>query len=220
MRTGVEEPYPVAWQGNEVVWWDYPNSASLASDGVGLYVGRTRIGTTLMYHDYLTRCGTSLAYAAGGDRYATQGKRIILAGRDLSHDASRSWVSPACNASGSLLVAAAGRNWYENRFGLEHRAIWELRPVRRQLTHPPARWTDESPRVLPDNSILFVRSRLSSRRFEGKWYVTFHAELERIGDGTTKPVANVGFTSGELKALGYSTYYGHYGWPSLIAAAP
>jgi hypothetical protein len=32
--TGVEEPYPAAWLGNEVVWWDYPNSASLASDGV------------------------------------------------------------------------------------------------------------------------------------------------------------------------------------------
>jgi hypothetical protein len=206
LRTGIEEPYPVAWQGGQVVWWNYPNSASLASDGVRLYVGRKKVGTMLMYHDYLARCGASLAYAAGGDRFATHGKRIVLAGRDLSHDPSRSWVSPACNASGALLVAAAGRNWYEDRFGHEHRAIWELHPVRRQLTHPPAGWTDETPQVLPDNSILFVRSRLSSRRFEGKWYVTFRAELKRIGAGTTKPVANVGFTSGELKALGYATY--------------
>jgi hypothetical protein len=219
-RTGVEEPYPVAWLGNEVVWWDYPNSASLASDGVGLYVGRKKVGTTLMYHDYVTRCGTRLAYAAGGDRYATHGKRIVLAGRDLSHDTSHSWVSPACGTSGALLVAAAGRNWYENRFGHEHRAIWELQPSRRQLTHPRAGWTDESPQVLADNSILFVRSRLTSRRFKGKWYVTAHAELERIASGTTKPVANLTFTSGVLKAYGYANYYGHYGWPALIAVAP
>lgn len=219
-RTGVAEPYPVAWQGNDVVWWDYPNSASIAADGVRLYVGRKQVGSMLMYRDYLTHCGSQLAFAGGGDRYATRGKRIVLAGRNLSHDASRSWVSPACGAAGNLLVAAAGRNWEEDRFGHEHRAIWELRPVRRQLTHPPAGWTDESPQVLADNSILFVRMKQSSRKFKGKWYVTEHAGLERLSAGVVRTVANVGFTAGESQPLGFCNYYGHYFWPSLIAAAP
>lgn len=218
--TGVKEPYPVAWLGNRVVWWDYPNSGSLASDGVGLYVGRTKIGTTLMYHDYVVPCGTALAYTAGGDRYATHGKRIVLAGRDVSRDPSRSWVSPACSASGSLLVAAAGRNWYENRFGREHRAIWELQPSRRQLTHPAVGWTDESPQVLADNSILFVRSRQTSHKVGGTYYVTEHAELERLSNRTLKPIANMSYTANVLSALGYANYYGHYGWPALIAVAP
>jgi hypothetical protein len=220
MKTGVEEPYPVAWQGNEVVWWDYPNSASIASDGVRLYVGHKKIGSVLMYHDFLARCGSKLAVAAGGDRYATHGKRIVLAGRDLSRDPSRSWVSPACNASGALVVAAAGRNWEEDRFGHEHRSIWQLLPVRRQLTHPPAGWTDESPQVLADNSILFVRSKQSSRKVKGKFYVTEYAALERLSAGVVRTVANIGFTAGVSQPLGFCNYYGHYFWPSLIAAAP
>ncbi|TMM00660.1 MAG: hypothetical protein E6G02_13500 [Actinobacteria bacterium] len=33
---GPAEPYPVTWQGGKIVWWDYPDSASLAADGVFL----------------------------------------------------------------------------------------------------------------------------------------------------------------------------------------
>src|SRR2546423_4279439 len=220
MKTGVQEPYPVAWQGNDVVWWDYPNSGSIAADGVRLYVGRATVGWVLMYRDYVARCGSKLALAAGGDRYATHGKRIVLGGRDLSRDRARSWVSPSCNASGTLLVAAAGRNWEESRFGLEHRAVWKLLPVSRKLTHPPSGWTDESPQVLADGSVLFVRTRQTSRRVRGSYYVTEHAELERLRNRTLIPVADIGYTANVLTAVGYLNYYGHYGWPSLIAVAP
>jgi len=219
-KTGVEEPYPVAWQGDEVVWWDWPNSGSIAADGVRLYVGREAVGLVLMYRDYVIRCGSKLAFAAGGDRYATHGKRIVLDGRDLSRDRSRSWVSPSCDATGAELVAAAGRNWEEDRFGHEHRAIWELLPVRRQLTHPPAGWTDESPQVLADGSTLFVRSHETSRKVGGSFYVTEHAELERLINRRLVPVSNIGYTANVLSPLGYLNYYGHYGWPRLIAAAP
>ena len=218
--TGGPEPYPVTWQGNKVVWWDYPDSASIAADGVSLYVNQTKVGATLMYRDFVSSCGRRLAFAEGGDRFATHGKRIVVGGRDRSRDSSRSWVSPACNAGGTLLVAAAGRNWEEDRFGREHRAIWELLPIRRQLTHPPVGWTDESPQVLADGSILFVRTRQTSRKVGGKYYVTEHAELERLSNRTLKPVANMGYTANVLSALGYANYYGHYGWPSLIAVAP
>jgi len=187
---------------------------------VRLYLGRKKVGWVLMYRDFLARCGSKLAVAAGGDRYATHGKRIVLAGRDLSRDPSRSWVSPACNTSGALLVAAAGRNWEEDRFGHEHRSLWQLLPVRRRLTHPPPGWTDESPQVLADNSILFVRMKQSSREVKGKWYVTERAGLERLSGGVVRTVANIGFTAGESQPLGFCNYYGHYFWPSLIAAAP
>src|SRR2546423_6333108 len=110
MKTGVEEPYPVAWQGNEVVWWDYPNSASIASDGVRLYVGHKKIGSVLMYHDFLARCGSKLAVAAGGDRHATHGKRIVLAGRDLPRQPPRPRVSPPCNPTRAPVLAASRRN--------------------------------------------------------------------------------------------------------------
>jgi hypothetical protein len=220
MKTGVEEPYPVAWQGNEVVWWDWPDSASIAADGVRLYVGGKTVGPVLMHRDFVTRCGPKLAFAAGGDRYATHGKRIVLGGRDLSRDRSFSWVSPSCNATGTRLVAAAGRKWEEDRFGHEHRAIWKLLPGRRQLTHPPAGWTDESPQVLADGSTLFVRGRETSRKVGGSFYVTERAELERLVNRRLVPVANIGYTANVLSALGYLNYYGHYGWPRLIAVAP
>jgi hypothetical protein len=220
-KTGTAEPYPATWQGKKVVWWNWPNSGSIAADGVALYVDREKVGTTLMYRDFIADCGTHLAYAAGGDRYATRGKRIVVDGRDVSQDPSRSWVSPACSRNGSLLVAAAGRNWEETRFGREHRSIWELRPMRTRLTRSPAGWTDESPQVLQDGSILFVRTKQTVRRFDnGKWYVNEHAELERLSAGVAKPVADLGFTAGISTPLGFSNYYGHYFWPSIIAVAP
>jgi hypothetical protein len=217
LGAGGAEPYPVAWPAGRLVWWAYPDSASLAADGVFLYANRTRIGVTLMYPDYVVRCGTGLALADGGDRYSTHGKRILLRGSDLSRDTSRSWVEPACSRDGRTLVAAAGRNWVEDRFGHEHRAIWQLLPTRRQLTHPPADATDENPTVLADGSILFVRTRQSSGKRNGHWYVTMHAELERLANGRLMAVANVGYTADELSLLGDINYYGHYGWPSLIA---
>ena len=54
----------------------------------------------------------------------------------------------------------------------------------------------------------------------GSYYVTEHAELERLRNRTLIPVADIGYTANVLTAVGYLNYYGHYGWPSLIAVAP
>jgi len=86
VRRRSPEPYPVAWQGDEIVWWNYPDSASIAAEGVSLFVGNRKVGAMLMYRDYVAKCVVNLAVADGGDRYATYRKRIVLAGRDLSHD--------------------------------------------------------------------------------------------------------------------------------------
>jgi len=51
-----------------------------------LFVGNRKVGAMLMYRDYVAKCVVNLAVADGGDRYATYRKRIVLAGRDLSHD--------------------------------------------------------------------------------------------------------------------------------------
>ena len=135
-----------------VLWWpDYQHSASIQADGLPLYANQARIAATLVFPDFVVRCGRHLAFVAGGDRYTTHGKRILFDARDVSDDATRSWVSPSCTANGEL-VAAAGRNWEESRFGMEHRAIWRLLPTRSQLTHAPAGWTDESPHLLRDGS--------------------------------------------------------------------
>ena len=130
-----------------VLWWpDEQGSGSIAADGLPLYANRSRITKTLVFPDFVVRCGRHLAVVAGGDRYTTHGKRILFDGRDVSDDATRSWVSPSCTANGRL-VAATGRNWEEDPIGAEHRAIWRLLPTRRQLTQPPPGWSDESPQA-------------------------------------------------------------------------
>lgn len=196
------EPYPVRWLGTRIVWWAYPDSASLAADGVALYAGTKRIGATLMYPDYVVACGSTLALADGGDRYSTHDKRIVLAGVDVSRNRRLSWVSPACSRNGRTLVAAAGRNWAELRFGQEHRSIWQLRPSRRRLTTAPAGASDEDPQLLPDGSIVFVRVRKG------------HATLERLDHGRLERVGALG--TANLP----DNYYGHYAWPQAIAVQP
>ena len=155
----------------------------------------------------MTVCGSHLAVAAGRDRYAMDAKRIVLDGRDVSRDPSRSWVSPSCSADGKTLVAAASANTVPHRIGREHRAIWQLLPARRQLTHPPAGATDELPRVLSDGSILFVRTHTVSK------------PTELYGVGTVEVLRG-----GRLHALGEASraddYYGHYDWPGIVAVAP
>ena len=199
-------PQPFAWSGSRVLWWLWPDSASSAADGLVLYANSRRIaGSVLRYRDYVTVCGTHLAVAVGSDRYAMHGKRILFDRRDVSRDRSRSWVSPSCTANGTL-VAAASRDTTPARIGAEHRAIWQLLPKRRQLTHPPRGRTDEDPHLLPDGSIVFVRTRSVSK------------PLELYGIGTVELLRN-----GRLTALGTAgnaaNYYGHYDWPDLVAIA-
>ena len=190
----------VAGDGRALWWSDLQDSASIAADGLPLYVNRAHVADTLVYLDYVSVCGSHLAVAEGGDRYAMHGKRIVFDGRDVSRDRSRSWVSPSCSADRRTLVAAASVNATPPRIGREHRSIWQLLPTRKRLTTPPAGFTDEYPRLLRDGSVLFVRTGSN-------------------GLGTVELLRG-----GRLTALGSagraSNYYGHYDWPDLVAVSP
>ena len=218
---GVVRPVVTGFTGDgRVLWWaDIQGSASLSADGLTLYANRTRIGRTLVFPDYVVRCGSHLALAAGGDRYATLGKRILLDGRDVSRDGSRSWVSPSCNPTTSSLVAAASRSREESRFGAEHRAIWQVLPTRRQLTRPPPGRTDEDPTVLANGSILFVRTKQSARKMNGEWVTTTRGVLELLAHGKLQRIASLSFSASDSSAM-WLNYYGHYNWPERIAVAP
>jgi hypothetical protein len=217
---GVSRPIVAGFAPDgRVLWWpDSQGSASIAADGLPLYANRTRITGTLVFRDYIVRCGRHLAVVAGGDRYATHGKRILFDGRNVSDDTTRSWVSPSCTANGRL-VAAAGRNWEENRFGVEHRAIWELLPTRRRLTRPPSGWTDESPHLLKDGSVVFVRTRQTAQKENGEWITTSRGLLEHLVRGKLTQIADVSFAAKDTSG-NWLNYYGHYNWPDRIAVWP
>src|SRR5436190_941221 len=129
--------------------------------------------------------------------------------RNLSRDATQSWVSPACAADGERIVAAAGPNRTENRFGEERRSVWVLAAdgsSRKRLTSPPPGATDESPRWSSDGRwILFVRSNRTTRNATafGSLYLLEVATRRLRG-----PLARVGPAG---------NYYGLYGWPSVAA---
>jgi hypothetical protein len=203
--SGGQRPIIAAVAGNgRALWWSWL-SASTAADGTGLYANRAHVADSLPYPDYVSVCGSHLAVAAGHDRYAMHGKRIVFDVRDVSRDPSRSWVSPSCN--GRTLVAAASVNTTPPRIGHEHRSIWQLLPTRKRLTAPPAGLTDEFPRLLPDGFVLFVRTRSHS------------TPTELYGVGTVELLRG-----GKLTALGSagraSNYYGHYDWPDVVAVSP
>jgi hypothetical protein len=181
------------------LWWSLV-SASTAADGTGLYANRAHLADTLAYPDYVSVCGSHLAVAAGHDRYAMHGKRILLDGRDVSRDSSRSWVSPACSSDGTTLVATASANTTPPRIGHEHRSIWQLLPTRRRLTTPPAGLSDELPRLLRDGSVLFMRTGNG-----GRGTVELLRGGKLIALGSAGPAAN---------------YYGHYDWPDRVAVSP
>jgi hypothetical protein len=198
---GVQLPRVAAVAGNgQALWWsDLQDSASIAADGLPLYANRARVADTLVYPDYVSVCGSHLAVAQGGDRYAMHGKRIVFDGHDVSRDSSGSWVSPSCSPDGTTLVAAASRNTTPPRIGREHRSIWQLLPIRTRLTTPPAGFTDEYPRLLGDGSVLFVRTRNSRGTVE----LLLRGKLTALG--SAGPAEN---------------YYGHYDWPDLAAVSP
>jgi hypothetical protein len=203
-----------------VLWWAWPDSSSIAADGVGLYAGKRKLASMLMYADWVARCGTDLALAVGGDRNSMHGKSIELAGRDVSNDRSRSWNSPACSSDGKLLVATALVDHDGPWGGFHvHRSLWRLLPTRRRLTSPPRGSTDESPIVLPDRSILFVRTRQTSRKINGDWWEFDRGTLELLRDGHVTRLARLDFSADELSGA-YLQYYGHYMWSERLAVRP
>ena len=198
-------PDLAGYVGERVLWWATTRSNSLMADGMPLYANRRRVvASMLLRRDWIADCGGRLAVAAGFDRITTRGKRILLDGRDVSQDATRSWISPACSRDGKKLAASAGRNYVQPRFGLEHRAVWLLRPMRRQLTRPPAGASDELPRWTTDGrGVFFVRTRQVGR--------TLHARgklhLARLDGSVSGPLADLGTTG---------NYYGQYGWADQV----
>jgi hypothetical protein len=205
-----------------VFWLRSGRSNSIAADGLPLRVKRLATGVvggrivdaSLLHPDYVAWCGGNLLVVAGGGRYATEGKHVRIAtpptwqSRDLSRDATRSWVSPTCSPDRRWIAAAAGPNRIEARFGQESRSIWRLftgRAMRRQITFPPAGRSDEAPRWSRDGHyVLFVRSgpTRDDATALGSIYLTPAGGGKAIG-----PFARLGRTG---------NYYGHYGWPDLL----
>ena len=216
---GPDIPLPFAWSGDEVLWFDWPGSGSVASDGVSLYAGAHRLGTTLMYPDYVAVCGSHVAFAEGRDRYSTDGKTLVFDGVDVSRDTRRSWTEPSCTPAGRL-VAAASRNIVPPRTNETHRAIWQLLPTRRQLTRPPWGWSDESPHLLGDGSLLFVRSRINAERDGATWRDTQRGRVMLLAHGKLRQVAEIGYSEDEPQDYGVIPYYGHCDWSAFLAAWP
>jgi hypothetical protein len=220
---GGDIPVPFAWVGDHVLWWDWPDSGSIAADGVSLHEDGTKLGTTLMYRDYVAVCGTHVAFAMGGRRESTDNKTIVFDGRDVSHDPRHSWASPACTPDGRL-VASASRN-DQKVFARPHRSIWQLLPVRKQLTHAPWGWSDEDPRLLPDGSLLFVRSRLHAVKAASTtngttWLDTTTGRVMVLAHGKLSQVATIGYRNlDELKTY-LGPYFGHYDWSQFLAVWP
>ena len=207
---------PFAWHGDAVLWWAWPGSGSVASDGVALFEGNRLVGKTLMYPDYVATCGAHLAVAVGANRDSTTGKRIVFDGRDVSHDPRYSWTSPSCTAGGRL-VATATRDGYTRNLSETHRAIWQLLPTRRQLTRPPWGWSDESPRFLQDGDLLFVRSRIHSVRNGDTWRDTAKGRVMVLSQGKLRQMAELGYVQNEDEDLYLGPYYGHYDWSTFLA---
>jgi hypothetical protein len=212
-------PMPFAWSGGRLLWWDWPDSGSIAADGVAAYEDGTRLGSMLMYGDYLATCGTHVAFVEGGDRYSTDDKKIVFDGRVLATPKRLSWASPSCTADGRL-VASASRNLIPTLTNETHRAIWQLLPGQKQLTRPPWGWSDEDPRLFPNGDVLFVRSRATSTKTATGRLDTQKGRVMLLSHGKLRQVAQIGFTQPDDVYTYPVQYYGHYDWSQLLAVAP
>lgn len=210
---------PFAWHDGNVLWWAWPGSGSIASDGVSLFEGNRLLGKTLMYPDYVAACGAHVAIAVGGNRYSTTGKSIVFDGRPVSPDKRRSWTSPSCTPGGRL-VATETRNAYLSNLSKTHRAIWQLLPTRKQLTRPPWGWSDESPQLLPNGDLLFVRSRIHSVRNGDTWRDTAKGRVMVLSHGKLRQMAAIGYVQDEDRGEYLGPYYGHWDWSQFLAVAP
>jgi len=208
-----ETPGPIlllGWSGDDR--WvffaiDPGGSGSIAADGLSLRVvsaagGRARrIARMLVHRDYITWCGGRLVFTGGGDRVATNGKRLLVAGppnwrlRPLVATPGRAWGSVACSTTGRWLVAQSQRQSDNANFFATRWALWRvsLDGSLERLTSPPRGYADESPRFSRDGRILaFVRSRNGI----GRLYVL---RAHRV----VGPLLSLGFNPG---------FYGHHDW--------
>ena len=211
--SGLTSPGPIellAWSGDDR--WiffaiDPGGSGSIAADGLILRVvpaagGRAhRLPVMLPWANYLTWCGGRLVFTAGNDREAAHHKQLDVVGPPswravpLIRAPGRAFGALACSPDGRSVVVQSqpdrndanffGTRWQLWRVGLDGSAV--------QLTSPPLRHADESPRLSPDGKTLyFVRS-------EGG-----NGELYALRNGTViEPLLRLGHQEG---------YYGHEDW--------
>jgi hypothetical protein len=187
---------------------DPGGSGSIAADGLILRVVSSRggpvheLGRALTYSDYRAWCGGSLVFTGGGNRVATQGKRLLVASppgwrpRPLWNAPSRAFGSVAC-APGGAAVAVLSQKASDNpRFFSTRWQLWRvgLDGAHTLLNSPPPGCADESPHWTRNGlAMVFVR--------------------ERNGYGHVF-VLTRGRVFGPLGSLGYNLgYYGHHDWP-------
>jgi dipeptidyl aminopeptidase/acylaminoacyl peptidase len=178
--SGLDSPGPIVllgWSGDDR--WiffavDPGSSASIAADGLILRVvsrrggNPHRIATMLACRDYRTWCGGRLVLSGGGDRIATNNKRLLVTSppdwraRPLVQASGRAWGSLACAPDNRSVVVQSQPESGDANFFATRWALWRVGPdgTRTRLTSPPAGEADESPRFSPDGRTLyFVRSR-------------------------------------------------------------
>ena len=186
---------------------DPQGSNSIAADGLMLQVvsargGRPhRVAMTLAYPDYLAWCHGRLFLTGGGNRLATTNKRLLVASppnwraRLLIRAPKRAWGSLACAPDGGSLVVQSQTHSEDYTFSATRWQLWRvgLDGSERQLTSPPPKFADDSPRFSHDGrAIFFVRSR----RGIGNLFVL-------RGERVTGPLLPLGYVLG---------YYGHRDW--------
>jgi len=201
----------------------YPDSASLAADGMPLVAINLRsgnvveIGLTLAHPNVMTWCGGKLVYATDfGGRISTMGEGIAAAAPPswqpetiLAAGGKTSWNSVDCTAADELLIAA-GPASEDSPFGQEHRTLYRMSlntnapPTPITPAAPPTGTTDELPLwSANDRWLLFVRTKPNGIGGHGALYAVDLANGKLVG-----PIANLGHTG---------NYYGSYGWASQIA---
>jgi hypothetical protein len=184
---------------------DPQNSASLAADGLTLQAvsvagGRPRIvATGLLADDYRAWCEGKLVLTAGGDRIAAHHKWLVVTGppawhaRILARDAKRAFGSLACAGNGVVVQSTPDLGVNESHIGFPRWSLWRIAfdGAHTVLDTPPPGFSDDSPRVAQNGTVVFVRSH-SGR-----------GTLWALGVGALAPV---GRDDG---------YYGHRPWAAV-----
>jgi len=167
-----------------------PLDAVPASGGNWLNV----FNPVLPYADFLSWCGTDLAFAGGAKHQPSEGNQILVSAppawhfHNLSADFIRSWIWPACSPNGRWVAATATPNHPETPPGYGVRSLWLLSTQgkeRRRLTDV----TDaafEDPRWSADGRFLLVVRRGLESRSPGELL------LFPIDPGSGKPGKVVG----------------------------
>jgi hypothetical protein len=208
VENGPVEPIKLSGDGRWLFFAiDSYGSSSIAADGLDLLVVSTgggivhHLGLTLVYPDYLTWCGGRLVYAAGGDRIAVHGKRLLVAAppdwkpHPLWSDRARTFASPACSPDRTTVAVLSQRSSVNARFFGTRWQLWRvgLDGLRSLIDAPPAGSADEQPVWSSrDRSIAFVRER------NGYGQLMVYRSGALYG-----PVARLGYQLG---------YYGHHDW--------